>query len=220
MLEFRFVRAAFGLREGCSMGNGCRVVLSFVLMLAGLPAFGQSTAAGGPRPGPTSSPWGFGHGSPMGEAGGYYPGAFGYGGYYPGFGYNDFFPGFGGAGFYPSYTSPLEVPPPGWWASPYPSQNPCQAGCNPNAGYEWESVGTLILNTNPPTARISLDGIPAGTTDKLGPFQLPVGEHTLHVDALGFESADVVVKFEQPGVQTLNVELKRLAGYPKPAPQP
>ena len=125
---------------------------------------------------------------------------------------------YGGYGFYPSNSSPLDVPPQYWWVSPYPSQNPCQAGCNPDAGYDWDTVGTLILDTNPPKARITLNGIYAGTTDKLGPFQLPVGEYTLHIEAAGFEPADIIVKFDQPGVQSLNVELKRLTASAKPAP--
>jgi hypothetical protein len=131
-----------------------------------------------------------------------------YGGFYPAY----------GPGFYAGYSSPLDVPPRYWWVSPYPSENPCQAGCNPNAGYEWDSVGTLILDTNPPKAQVTLDGILAGTTDKLGPFQLPVGRHTLHIQYPGFEPADVIVKFDEPGVQSLNVELKRLTAVAKPAP--
>ncbi len=127
---------------------------------------------------------------------------------------------YGGYGLYPATGSPLEVPPNYWWVGPYPSENPCQAGCNPNAGYEWDSVGTLILGTNPPKARVTLDGIYAGTADKLGPFQLPVGEHTLHIEAPGFEPSDIVVKFDQPGVQSLNVELKRLMASAKPAQRP
>ena len=127
--------------------------------------------------------------------------------------------GYGGVGFYGSNPSPLAVPPRYWWVSPYPSENPCQAGCNPNAGYEWDSVGTLILNTNPPQARVTLNNIYAGTTDKLGPFQLPVGEYTLHIEAAGYEPSDIVVKFDQPGVQSLNVELKRLTVSAKPAPR-
>jgi hypothetical protein len=127
--------------------------------------------------------------------------------------------GFGGYPFYPAYSSPLWVPPNYWWVSPYPSEDPRQAGYNPNAGYEWDSVGTLILETNPPQARVTLNGIYAGTTDKLGPFQLPVGQHTLHIEAPGFEPSDVIVKFDQPGVQTLNIELKRLTASAKPGPQ-
>jgi hypothetical protein len=80
-------------------------------------------------------------------------------------------------------------------------------------------VGALILDTNPPDARVTLDGIYAGTTDKLGPFQLPVGEHTLHIEAAGFEPSDIIVKFDQPGVQSLNVKLKRLTVSAKPAPR-
>jgi len=133
----------------------------------------------------------------------------GWGGYFP----------FGFSGAYPASTSPLDVPPRYWWVSPYPSEPPCQAGCNPNAGYEWDSVGTLILKTNPPQAHVTLDGTYAGTTDKLGPFQLPVGEHTLHIEAPGFEASDIIVKFDQPGVQTLNVEMKRLTTSAKPGPR-
>jgi hypothetical protein len=125
---------------------------------------------------------------------------------------------FGGSGLDFASNSPLDAPPSDWWASPYPSENPCQAGCNPNAGYEWDSVGALILDTDPPNARVTLDGIYAGTTDKLGPFQLPVGEHTLHIEAAGFELSDIIVKFEQPGVQSLNVKLKRLTATAKPVP--
>ncbi|MGD0225262.1 MAG: PEGA domain-containing protein [Terriglobia bacterium] len=125
---------------------------------------------------------------------------------------------YGGYGFYPLSSPPLEVPPN--YGRVGPDENPCQSGCNPNAGYEWDSVGTLILDTNPPNARVTLDGIPAGTTDRLGPFQLPVGEHTLHIEAAGFEPSDIVVKFDRPGVQSLNVELKLLEVSAKPAPRP
>ena len=139
--------------------------------------------------------------------------------YYPSWGsYGVFYPAFGGPGLYGNSSSPLDVPPRYWWVSPYPSENPCQAGCNPNAGYEWDSVGTLILDTNPPSASVTLDGVLAGTTDRLGPFQLPVGRHTLHVQFPGFEPSDVIVKFDEPGVQSLRVELKRLAALAKPAP--
>ncbi len=126
---------------------------------------------------------------------------------------------FGGSGLNPSSSSPLDVPPYGWWASPYPSENPCQAGCNLNAGYEWGTVGALILETNPPQARVTLDGIYAGTTDKLGPFQLPIGEYTLHIEAVGYEPTDVVVRFDEPVTQSLNIALKRLTATAKPAPR-
>jgi hypothetical protein len=126
------------------------------------------------------------------------------------------YPQFGFSGVYPSTP---QVPPNYWWTNSYPSENPCQSACNPNAGYEWGSVGTLILDTNPSQARVTLDGTYAGTTDKLGPFQLPVGEHTLHIEAPGFEPSDVIVKFDQPGVQSLKVEMKRLTASAKPAPR-
>jgi len=183
------------------MGKSFRNILgiAFILLLACIPASAQ-------RRGISSSSHAYSStgAAPIYRGGGYYGGGSG-----------DLV--FGNSGL--SSSSPLDVPPDGWWSSPYPSQNPCQAGCNPNAGYEWDSVGALILNTNPPEARVTLDGIYAGTTDKLGPFQLPVGEHTLHIEAPGFEPSDVIVKFDQPGTQTLNVELKRLVASAKPAPR-
>jgi len=175
------------------MSRSLRTILRFILLflLACVPVFAQRRA-GGARAYSTSSA------APIYGRGGAY----------------------GGYGLSPSYSSPLAVPPKYWWVSPYPSENPCQAGCNPNSGYEWDSVGALILDTNPPKARVTLDGIYAGTTDRLGPFQLPVGQHILHIEAAGFEPSDVIVKFDQPGVQNLNVELKRLTASAKPAPQP
>jgi hypothetical protein len=186
------------------MSSSSRTILCLTLMLllACVPVFAQRGGSGTAGHAYSSRGGGYGYGG-----GGSYGGWYGY-------------PAFGGNGLYGSSTSPLDVPPRYWWVSPYPSENPCQAGCNPNAGYEWDSVGTLILDTNPPKARVTLDGIYAGTTDKLGPFQLPVGEHTLHIEAVGFEPTDIIVKFDQPGVQTLNVELKRLMASAKPAPRP
>lgn len=179
--------------------------LSLAITFAALLTFSQPVCGGG------------GHG---GSGGGAHGGGRAYyehvaapvgGGFYGGYAF--------GPVILPSAPYPLDVPPQGWWAGPYSGQNPCQAGCNPNAGYEWSSVGTLILDTNPDAASVTLDGILAGTADKLGPFQLPVGEHTLHIGAPGFEAADVIVKFDQPGVQSLNVRLKRLAASAKPAPR-
>jgi hypothetical protein len=184
------------------MSRNSRTILHFtlVMVLACVTVFAQGRGGGAARA--YSSP----HAAPIYGGGGGYGG---WGGY----------PVFGNSGLYASSSSPLDVPPKYWWVSPYPSENPCQAGCNPNAGYEWDSVGTLILDTNPPKARVTLDGIFAGTTDKLGPFQLPVGEHTLHIEAPGFEPSDIIVKFDQPGVQNLNVELKGMTASAKPAPQ-
>jgi len=134
-------------------------------------------------------------------------------GYYGGYGYGYYAP-------YPAYAYSFYGQPNYWWVSHYPSEDPRQAGYNPNSGYEWDSVGALILATNPPTARVTLDGIYAGTTDKLGPFQLPVGEHTLHIEAPGFEPSDTVVRFDKPGVESLEVDLKRLTAFAKPGPRP
>jgi hypothetical protein len=175
--------------------------LAFMLFLVIAPAFAQHRGGGGVARQCNSY-----RAAPVYSGAGWYGG---YGGY----------SGYGNYGYSPSYGGPLNVMPNYWWVGPYPSENPCQAGCNPNAGYEWDSVGTLILDTNPPKARVSLDGIYAGTTDKLGPFQLPVGQHTLHIEAPGFEPSDIIVKFDEPGVQNLNVELKRLTASAKPAPR-
>lgn len=174
------------------MSRSFRTILRFTLMflLVCVPVFAQRGGRGG-------GAHSFNHAAP------FYGGRGWYGGY----------------GFYPFYSAPLTYLPNYWWGSPYPSENPCQDACNPNAGYEWDSVGTLILNTNPSQARVTLDGVYAGTTDMLGPFQLPVGEHTLHIEAPGYESSDVIVKFDQPGVQNLNVEMKRLTASAKPAPR-
>jgi hypothetical protein len=170
------------------------VLLALTLVLASAPTFAQRVTAGAPARVSTfyrSAPF-YG----------------GFGGY-----------GFGGYPFYPAWTAPLSVAPNYWWVSPYPLADPRQDGYNPSAGYEWDSVGTLILNTNPPKARVSLDGVYVGTADKLGPFQLPTGEYTLHIEAPGYEASDTVVRFAKPGVQTLDVELKRLTASAKPAPR-
>jgi hypothetical protein len=174
------------------------LLLTLILLLTAAPTFAQR---------------GSGHGSPRASSsyrsGGYSGGFAGNGGY-----------GFGGYSDYSALGAPQTYLPNYWWVSPYPLADPRQDGYNPSAGYEWDSVGTLILNTNPPQARVTLDGIYAGTTDKLGPFQLPVGEHTLHIEAPGYEPTDVVVKFDKPGVQTLDLGLKRLTASAKPAPRP
>jgi hypothetical protein len=187
------------------MGKNLLFVVCLSALSVTVPAFSQRVAVSGGRPAPQSGSHTYYARPTVGGA------SYSYGGYYP---------AFGSVLIGPNISSPLDVPPQGWWASPYPSQNPCQAACNPNAGYEWDSVGTLILETNPPTAKVVLDGIPAGTTDKLGPFQLPVGEHTLHIEYPGFEPTDVIVKFDRPGVQNLNIDLKRTTAFAKPAPRP
>jgi hypothetical protein len=173
------------------------LLLTLTLLLATAPTFAQRGSGDGCAR--ASRPY---------RSGGYSGGFAGYGGY-----------GFGAYSLYAALDAPQTYLPNYWWVSPYPLADPCQAGCNPNSGYEWDSVGTLILNTNPAQARVTLDGIYAGTTDKLGPFQLPVGEHTLHIEAPGYEPTDVVVKFDKPGVQTLDLGLKRLTASTKPAPR-
>jgi len=176
------------------MSQSSRIILgiTLIVLLACIPVVAQRRAGGGGAHANHAS-----HPAPVYGGGGAY----------------------GGYGYYPATDSTLDVPSSYWWLSHNPGENPCQAGCNPNAGYEWDSVGTLVLDTNPPEARVTLDGIYAGTTDRLGPFQLPVGQHTLHIEAPGFEPSDVIVKFDQPGVQSLNVELKRLSVSAKPAPR-
>lgn len=136
------------------------------------------------------------------------------------------FPAFGGFnGFYePSYggyTSPIPNVPKYWWTGYYPEADPRQEGYNPDAGYSWDSVGALILSTVPKNAKVTLDGVFVGTTDRLGPFQLPAGEHTLRIEADGFEPSEKVLNVEKPVVQQLEIRLNRTASFsPKPAPKP
>jgi hypothetical protein len=131
-----------------------------------------------------------------------------------------FFPsfgGFGGYGFYGGYYSPFidfstmhsthPYLPKYWWAERYPSADPRQAGYNPNSGYPREEVTTLLLVTYPVKTRVILDGIFVGTSDNLGPIQLPLGMHTLRVEALGFEPSQTVMNIEEPTLQQLEVRL-------------
>jgi len=134
-----------------------------------------------------------------------------------------FFGGYGGyGGFGLPYFAPIYSyqPPNYWWVSPYPSADPRQDAYNPSAGYEWDSVGTLILTTFPANARVTLDGTFVGASDKLGPVQLPSGNHTVHVIAEGFEPIDNIVKVDQPGPLFLDVHLQRAGsrGIAKPGP--
>lgn len=135
-----------------------------------------------------------------------------------------FFPsygGFGGFGFYSGYYSPFidfserhstePYLPKNWWVERYPSVDPRQAGYNPNSGYAREDVTTLILSTYPLKARVVLDGIFVGTSDNLGPMQLPIGMHTLRIEAAGFEPSQTVLNIEEPAMQQLDVRLKALA---------
>lgn len=128
--------------------------------------------------------------------------------------------GYGGYGL-PFFSAPLYSyqPPNYWWVSSYPIEDPRQAGYNPSSGYEWESVGALILKTYPANARVTLNGIFVGTADHLGPFQLPAGQHTIRLTAEGFESSDHIVNVERPGPLFLDVHLQRRSTPPKPAPK-
>jgi len=141
-----------------------------------------------------------------------------------------FFPSYGGFGFYGGYYSPFvnvapfsttdPYLPKHWWVERYPSADPRQAGYNPNAGYRKEDVTTLLLTTYPVKARIVLDGIFVGTSDNLGPFQLPTGIHVLRVETAGYEASETVLNIEQPSLQQLDIRLKPVtheptAGSPK-----
>ena len=134
-----------------------------------------------------------------------------------------FFPSFGGFGpygFFGGFYSPFIDPAPHyttypylpkhWWAEPYPTEDPRQAGYNPNSGYALEEVTTLLLVTFPVKTRVILDGIFVGTSDNLGPIQLPLGLHTLRVEAAGFEPSHTAINIEEPTLQQLEVRLKPL----------
>lgn len=135
-----------------------------------------------------------------------------------------FFPsfgGFGGYGFYGGYYSPFidfssmhttnPYLPKHWWVERYPAADPRQAGYNPNSGYAREEVTTLILATFPTKTRVILDGLFIGTSDSLGPMQLPLGMHTLRIEAAGYEPSQTVMNVEEPAMQQLEVRLKPAA---------
>ena len=140
-----------------------------------------------------------------------------------------FFPSSGGFGFYGGYYSPFlnltpytttdPYLPPHWWVECYPSADPRQAGYNPNAGYRKEEVSTLLLTTYPVKARIVLDGVFVGTSDNLGPFQLPAGVHVLRVEAAGYEPSETALNIEEPTLQQLDVRLKRTTSVAAAEPQ-
>lgn len=137
-----------------------------------------------------------------------------------------FFPSSSPWGWFGGYYSPfVNVPtlPPArpylpnyWWVEPYPSADPRQAGYNPASGYPKDEVTTLLLVTSPAKARVILDGLYVGTADYLGPIQLPLGEHTLRVEAAGYEPSETVLSVEQPVLQQLEVRLKPQTPPAKP----
>lgn len=137
-----------------------------------------------------------------------------------------FFPSSSPWGWFGGYYSPfVNVPtlPPArpylpkyWWVEPYPSADPRQAGYNPASGYAKDEVTTLLLVTSPAKARVILDGLYVGTADYLGPIQLPLGEHTLRVEAAGYEPSETVLSVEAPALQQLEVRLKPQTPAAKP----
>ena len=135
-----------------------------------------------------------------------------------------FNPGFGFFGYASPFISLPTLPPPYpympkyWWTGSYPTADPRQSGYNPSAGYRWEDVTTLILGTSPKTASVMLDGNAIGSSEDLGPIQLPFGEHTLRVEAPGYEPSETVMRVETPSLQRVQVNLKR--GESTPAPRP
>lgn len=137
----------------------------------------------------------------------YYPSHWGYGGYFSPF------------LELPSLPPPYPYMPNYWWVSPYPIGDPRQAGYNPSSGYRWEDVATLLLVTNPTKTRVILDGVFVGTTNYLGPIQLPVGEHSLRVEAAGYEPSETVLNIERPVLQQLEVQLTPMVRAAKPAPR-
>ncbi len=121
--------------------------------------------------------------------------------------------------YLPSQPNPYPYLPNHWWTSPYQIADPRQEGYNPKAGYPSETVVTLLLTAYPAKSRVTLDGVFVGTSDVLGPVQLPIGEHTLRVEASGYEPSETIVSVEQPSVERLEVRLAP-KGYPaRPAPR-
>lgn len=121
--------------------------------------------------------------------------------------------------YLPSQPNPYPYLPNHWWTSPYQIADPRQEGYNPKAGYPSETVTTLLLTAYPAKSRVTLDGVFVGTSDVLGPVQLPIGEHTLRVEASGYEPSETIVSVEQPSVERLEVRLAP-KGYPaRPAPR-
>ena len=124
--------------------------------------------------------------------------------------YSYFNPGFGFSPFLNfNYSSaPRPFMPKYWWTGSYSIADPRQDGYNPQGGYRWEDVTTLVLGTYPTRAEVTLDGSPIGSSDGLGPIQLPFGEHTLRVESPGYEPSETVLKVQARSVQRLQVNLK------------
>jgi hypothetical protein len=127
--------------------------------------------------------------------------------YYPLMGYGYYSPQV----YMPSFSVPYPYAPKYWWTGYYPTEDPRQAGYNPSAGYNWQEVTALILTTYPAKAEVILDGSPIGSADSLGPIQLPIGKHTLKVEAPGYEPSETVIQVEKPSVQHLQINLKSIS---------
>jgi len=100
----------------------------------------------------------------------------------------------------------------------YPIGDPRQDGYNPSSGYPWESVTALILDTYPDKARVILDGLFIGTSNYLAPLQLPPGEHSLRVEASGYEPSETILKIERPTIEQLVIRLSPVHTSSKPGP--
>jgi hypothetical protein len=124
--------------------------------------------------------------------------------YYPPVGYGYYSP----VVYMPSFSAPYPYVPKYWWTGYYPTEDPRQAGYNPSAGYNWQEVTALLLTTSPAKAEVTLDGSPIGSADDLGPIQLPIGSHTLRVEAPGYEPAERVITVLTHSVQRLQINLK------------
>ena len=187
---------------------GKLTTILIVMMVASGMLLAQGRGGFGSQPSPISRAVGTGYGAvtTVGYVtptyGGFYPSYDLYGGYYSPF-------------FLPQ--APYPYMPKFWWVGPYGIDDPRQDGYNPNAGYAWDSVGTLILSTFPAKARVRLDGTSIGASYYLGPIQLPAGEHTLRLEAAGYEPYEAVLRVDSPVAQELEVRLRPLAPATKPA---
>ncbi len=120
---------------------------------------------------------------------------------------------------YPVFSPAYNNPPNYWWTGYYPEADPRQEGYNPSSGYPAETVKILLLKTFPAKASVTPDGVCIGTADFLGPTQLPMGEHSLRVEAAAYEAFETVLKVERPGVQQLEVRLNPIVHTAKPGPR-
>ncbi len=167
---------------------GC---LALIGVLASVPARAQQHWGGGAR---AYSRGYVGHARPVHYSGGYTGG----------YSYVNFAPGYSQS----VATAPYAYMPKYWWVGSYPTADPRQVGYNPHGGYAWNQVTTLMLSTYPTDSRVTLDGIMVGEADELGPIELPLGEHTLRVEAPGYAPSETVIKVETPTLQQLAVNLK------------